>query len=214
VQQDVSGLVAAMGGKDNALRRLDAFFAYEDLVKDPLHAARGNWVVGAYNYYGQFRYNPDNEPDLHVPWMYVLVGAPWKTDAVLRAAQALFTNAPDGVTGNDDLGTMSAWYLFSAIGLYPVIPGSGDFALHTPRFARVTVALDRDKTLVIEAPGASGDKASYIGAAKLGDAALDQAWVKWEDLRAGAKLHFDLSDAPTTWGTQADRLPPALCGGE
>ena len=212
VQQDVPGLIEAMGGKKNALRRLDDFFAFDELVKDPQHAAKRNWVVGAYSYYGQFRYNPDNEPDLHVPWMYVLMGAPWKTDTVLRAAQALFTNAPDGVTGNDDLGTMSAWYLFSAIGLYPVIPGSGDFALHTPRFAKVYIELDGDKTLVIDAPGASGDKVSYIGAASLGGSTLDRAWVKWEDIQAGARLHFDLSDAPTTWGTQADKLPPALCG--
>lgn len=211
VQQDVPGLVAAMGGKERAVRRLDAFFAYDDLVKDPLTAARKKWVVGPYDYYGQFRYNPDNEPDIHAPWMYVLVGAPWKTDTVLRAAQALFTNAPDGVTGNDDLGTMSAWYLFSAIGLYPVIPGSGDFALNTPRFENVEIALVGGKTLAIDAPGARGDRISYISAAKLGDAALDKAWITWEDIQAGARLHFDLSDAPASWGTQPDKLPPAVC---
>jgi len=210
VQQNVPGLVAAMGGKDNALRRLDAFFAYDELVKDPLHAARKNWVVGAYNYYGQYRYNPDNEPDLHVPWMYVLIGAPCKTDVVLRAAHALFTDAPDGVTGNDDLGTMSAWYFFSAIGLYPVIPGSGDFAVHTPRVAKVYIALDGDKTLVIDAPGARGDKVSYIAAAKLDDTVLGKAWLTWEDIHAGAQLHFDLSDKPSAWG--ADAPPPAPCG--
>jgi predicted alpha-1,2-mannosidase len=210
VQQDVPGLVAAMGGKDSALRRLDAFFAYGELVKDPQHAARKNWVVGPYDYYGQFRYNPDNEPDIHAPWMYVLIGEPWKTDTVLRAAQALFTNAPDGVTGNDDLGTMSAWYLFSAIGLYPVIPGSGDFAINTPRFAKVSIALENGKTLTIDASGARSDKVSYIAAAKLDDAVLDKAWVTWEDIHNGARLQFDLSDTPSTWGTGA--TPPAPCG--
>ena len=210
VQQDVPGLVQAMGGKEQALRRLDAFFAYDELVKDPLHAARKNWVVGPYDYYGQFRYNPDNEPDIHVPWMYVLIGAPWKTDTVLRAAQALFTNAPDGVTGNDDLGTMSAWYLFSAIGLYPVIPGSGDFALNTPRFAKVYIALENGKTLAIEAPGARGDAISYVASAKINDTVLDKAWITWEDIQAGAHLRFGLSDSPSQWG--ADTPPPAPCG--
>ena len=212
VQQDVPGLVAAMGGKEPALRRLDAFFAYDALVKDPQTAARKNWVVGPYDYYGQFRYNPDNEPDIHAPWMYVLMGAPWKTDTVLRAAQVLFTNAPNGVTGNDDLGTMSAWYLFGAIGLYPVIPGSGDFALNTPRFENVRIALAGGKTLAIDAPGARGDRISHIAAARLGAKPLDKAWVAWEDLQAGAQLHFDLTDAPTaSWGTRTDTLPPAQC---
>ncbi len=77
--------------------------------------------MGPYSYYNQFRYNPNNEPDLHSPWLYTLIGQPWKTANVLRAAQQLFTNAPNGVTGNDDLGT--------DVGLVPVqrdrhVPGS------------------------------------------------------------------------------------------
>src|SRR5688572_28046730 len=131
------GLVAAMGGSEQTGKRLDAYLAYDQLVADPLNAARKQWVVGPYSYYNQYRYNPNNEPDLHSLWMYTLIGQPWKTTAVLRSAQALFTNAPNGVTGNDDLGTMSAWYLFSAIGLYPAVPGSGELLLHTPRFEKI-----------------------------------------------------------------------------
>ena len=103
-------------------------------------------MVGPYSYYNQFRYNPNNEPDLHVPWMYTLIGQPWKTAAVVRAAQQLFTNAPNGVTGNDDLGTMSAWYLFSALGLYPAVPGSGQFLLHAPRYSKAEITLGNGRT--------------------------------------------------------------------
>src|SRR6266545_5396753 len=125
--QDVPGLLDLLGGKEDAIRRLDDFFAYDAILDDPAKAVREQWVVGPYSYYSQFRYNPNNEPDLHAPWMYVLFGAPWKTSAVVRAAQTLFVDGPDGVTGNDDLGTMAAWYLLSAIGNFsarsPVHPG-------------------------------------------------------------------------------------------
>lgn len=121
-------------------------------MKDLGNGARTHWVVGPYSYYNQYRYNPNNEPDLHAPWMYTLIGQPWKTATVVRAAQQLFTNAPNGVTGNDDLGTMSAWYLFSAFGLYPAVPGSGEFLLHAPRFKRVTLDLGNGKRLRIDAP--------------------------------------------------------------
>lgn len=211
VQQDVPELVAAMGGQENAGKRLDAFFAYDELVKDPLHAARRQWVVGAYDYYNQFRYNPNNEPDLHVPWLYTLVGQPWKTATVLRAAQALFTNAPNGVTGNDDLGTMSAWYLFSAMGLYPAMPGTGQFLLHPPRFARIDIDLRNGRHLRIEAPGARGEAPQFVDSVRFADRGVDRVWLDWESLRGGGSLRYALASAPTRWGTAAAALPPAAC---
>jgi predicted alpha-1,2-mannosidase len=212
-QQDVPGLVEAVGGNDNALKRLDAFFAYDSLVEDPLNAARKNWVVGPYSYYNQYRYNPNNEPDLHAPWMYTLLGQPWKTATVLRAAQQLFTNAPNGVTGNDDLGTMSAWYLFSAIGLYPAVPGSGQFLLHAPRFEKVELDLGNGKTLRIDAPGADGRRLQYVQSVRLNDSAHAPVWVDWESLQQGGRIAYALSArAPTAgWGTQEGDLPAALC---
>ncbi|UHQ19032.1 GH92 family glycosyl hydrolase [Lysobacter sp. KIS68-7] len=209
VQQDVPGLVAAMGGKENAGKRLDAFFAYDALRANPADAARKQWVVGSYDYYNQFRYNPNNEPDLHAPWMYTLIGEPAKTAVVLRAAQALFTNAPNGVTGNDDLGTMSAWYLFSAIGLYPAMPGTGRLLLHPPRFERVALDLGSGKTLRIEAPGRGGVR--YIQDVAFNGASSQHVWLDWDAIRAGGSLRFALGDAPGTWGTQPDDLPPPAC---
>jgi len=213
VQQDVPGLVAAMGGAGNAGKRLDAFFAYDALVADPLNAARKQWVVGAYSYYNQYRYNPNNEPDLHSPWMYTLIGQPWKTATVLRAAQALFTNAPNGVTGNDDLGTMSAWYLFSAIGMYPAVPGTGQLLLHAPRFEKVELDLGNGKRLTIEAPGADGRKLQYVEGVSVNGTTREQVWLDWAQLREGGAIAFRLTDTPpaTGWGTGAASLPVAPC---
>lgn len=213
VQQDMPGLVAAMGGSEQTGKRLDAFFAYDQLLADPLNAARKQWVVGPYSYYNQYRYNPNNEPDLHSPWMYTLIGQPWKTTAVLRSAQALFTNAPNGVTGNDDLGTMSAWYLFSAIGLYPAVPGTGELLLHTPRFEKVELDLGRGKTLTIEAPGADGRGLQYVQSASFDGKPQDRVWLDWARLRNGGNLRFALDKTPPTagWGTKADALPKSAC---
>jgi len=212
-QQDVPGLVEAMHGREQTGKRLDAFFAYDELLKAPLTAARKEWVVGPYSYYNQFRYNPNNEPDLHAPWMYTLIGQPWKTATVVRAAQQLFTNAPNGVTGNDDLGTMSAWYLFSALGLYPAVPGSGEFLLHTPRFSKAQIALGNGRTLNLLAPGADGRALQYIQSVKVDGKPQQAVWLDWERLQQGGTVQFELgTQAPEQgWGTAVSDLPTSFC---
>ncbi|MFI9817424.1 GH92 family glycosyl hydrolase [Saccharothrix variisporea] len=211
VQQDVPGLVELLGGKEKAAARLDDFFAYADLVADPARTVREKWVVGPYNYYNQFRYNPNNEPDLHTPWMYVLIGQPWKTSAVNRAAQHLFVNAPNGVTGNDDLGTMSAWYLFSALGLYPAMPGTGQFLLHAPRYPKSTTHLADGRAITINAPDATPAKLQYIKGLSVNGSPQDEVWVDHEKLVGGVVLDVELTDDPAeaTWGTP----PPSPCAG-
>jgi predicted alpha-1,2-mannosidase len=210
VRQDIPGLAAAMGGTAQALRRLDQFFDYDAVEADPA-AVRKSWVVGPYSYYSQFRYNPNNEPDLHAPWVYTLMGQPWKTTTVLRAAETLFGNGPSGVTGNDDLGTMSAWYLFSALGLYPDTPGSGRFLLHAPRFARAEIALANGRTLRIEAPEAKAGERRFVQSVSWANKPLSRVWLDWEQLQAGGTLGYRLAPQPDTagWGTQARDLPSA-----
>ncbi|HET7267632.1 MAG TPA: GH92 family glycosyl hydrolase [Oleiagrimonas sp.] len=213
VQQDIPGLVKAMHGRDNLHRRLDTFFAMDALRADPMHAAREQWVVGPYSYYDQYRYNPNNEPDLHSAWIYTLTGQPWKTDIVVRAAQQLFTNAPDGVTGNDDLGTMSAWYLFSAVGLYPVMPGSGRLLLHTPRYPHITMSLGHGNTLEIHADGADGHSVQFIQDVSFNGHEHGKVWLDWDQLRHGGELDYQLgSEAPTQgWGTDPADAPTSRC---
>ena len=212
-QQDVPGLATAMGGVAQARKRLDAFFAYDALVEDLQGGARKHWVVGPYSYYNQFRYNPNNEPDLHSPWMYTLLGQPWKTATVVRAAQALFADAPNGVTGNDDLGTMSAWYIFGAIGLYPAVPGSGQLLLHAPRFPKVELDLGDGRTLRIDAPGADARTPQYIAGVAFDGAPHPQVWLDWSRLRAGGHIGIDLTATPPRqgWGTHPADLPASAC---
>lgn len=210
VPQDPAGLAAMMGGRERTLVRLDAFFAL-DVLRQDLRKARGQWVAGPYDYYGQFRFNPNNEPTMHVPWMYTMLGAPERTAVVVRAAQTLFTNAPNGVTGNDDLGTMSAWYLFSAIGLYPLMPGTGELVLHTPRFERIDMDLGNGRTLSVTAPGAHGGAVQYPRQVHFEGVPVDRVWLDWSRLREGGELRFELGDAPSDWGVAASSAPQPAC---
>lgn len=131
VPQDLPGMVGLIGGKDAANQRLDSFFAYDKLLADPAKTAREVWVNGPYAYYNADKYNPQNEPDLIAPYTYLSTGQPWKTTDVVHAALTLFTDAPTGMTGNDDLGTMSAWMVLSSIGVFPVQPGTDTWGLST-----------------------------------------------------------------------------------
>ena len=124
VPQDVQGLAEAMGGREVAAQRLDGFF----------HKADGSWSVKGGD---ALRYDPTNEPGIHAPWLYNALGQPWKTQETVREiVDTVYGTGPRGLPGNDDLGTMSAWYVFSALGLYPQTPGSAD---HAARSAAVPV---------------------------------------------------------------------------
>jgi putative alpha-1,2-mannosidase len=147
--------------------------------------------------------------------MYALTGQPSKTSTVVRAAHTLFTDAPNGVTGNDDLGTMSAWYVFSALGLYPAVPGTGNFVLNTPRFAKSVLHLENGKDITITAPGADGTKLQYIRGLEVGSKATDRVYVGFDQLKDGATLRFSLTGdaARATWGTAPASAPPSPCAG-
>ena len=213
VPQDVPGLVGLIGGASTANSRLDSFFAYDQLLKDPAGTARNVWVNGPYSYYNQDKYNPQNEPDLSAPYTYLSTGQPWKTTDVVHAALTLFTDAPDGVTGNDDLGTMSSWQVLSAIGIYPMSPGTDQWGVSTPLFDRVDVSLDRryypKGRLTITAPGSS-DTDRYIQSASLGGRPLRDTYLTTGDIKAGKDLALTVGSSPSSWGTAASAAPPAL----
>ncbi|MBM9507651.1 GH92 family glycosyl hydrolase [Streptomyces sp. KK5PA1] len=213
VPQDVPQLVDLIGGTATANSRLDSFFAYDQLLKDPAGTARNVWVNGPYAYYNQDKYNPQNEPDISAPYTYLSTGQPWKTTDVVHAALTLFTNAPNGVTGNDDLGAMSSWQVLSAIGVYPMMPGTDMWGLSTPLFDRVDLTLDRHYYprghLTITAPG-TNDTDRYVQSAKLGGDDLRKPWITTADIKAGKDLDFTVGSAPSAWGTASSATPPAL----
>ncbi|MFD7478093.1 GH92 family glycosyl hydrolase [Streptomyces sp. NPDC059837] len=213
VPQDLPGMVDLIGGKQTANDRLDSFFAYEQLLKDPAKTAREVWVNGPYDYYNADKYNPQNEPDLIAPYTYLSTGQPWKTTDVVHAALTLFTDAPTGMTGNDDLGTMSAWNVLSSIGIFPVQPGYDTWGLSTPVFERVDLTLDRRYyprgALTVTATGTS-DRDRYIQSARVDGSSYGRTYLTTESLRGLRSLSFTVGAEPSGWGTSADAAPSAL----
>ncbi|MCC3769947.1 GH92 family glycosyl hydrolase [Streptomyces sp. UNOC14_S4] len=213
VPQDLPGMVRLIGGRDKANARLDSFFAYDRLLENPARTAREVWVNGPYDYYNADKYNPQNEPDLIAPYTYLSTGAPWKTTDVVHAALTLFTDTPDGMTGNDDLGTMSAWMVLSSIGVYPVQPGGDTWGLSTPVFDRVDLRLDRQwypsGGLTVTAPGTSATD-RYIRSARLDGTSFDRTYVTTDQLRHARRLEFTVGAEPSRWGTAVSAAAPAI----
>ncbi|MCX4903373.1 GH92 family glycosyl hydrolase [Streptomyces sp. NBC_00878] len=214
VPQDLPGMIDLIGGRQATNDRLDAFFAYDQLMKDPAKTAREVWVNGPYAYYNADKYNPQNEPDLIAPYTYLSTGRPWQTTDVVHAALTLFTDTPTGMTGNDDLGTMSAWHVLSSIGIFPVQPGFDTWGLSTPVFERVDVTLDRRYhplgALTVTATPDASDGRRYIQSVRGDGAAHDRTYLTTGELRGIRELAFTVGGAPSDWGTAADAAPPAL----
>lgn len=204
VTQDVAGLVAAMGGRDAATARLDALFA--DGAGDRWGAVGPN---APYFWFG-------NEPNFGTPWIYNYTGRPWKTQAtVRRVLDDLFSPTSAGLPGNDDLGAVSSWYVWGAMGLYPLNPGTADLQLSTPLFSRVEIRRPRGKSIVIEAPGTADHP--YIAGARLGGHVLDRPWLPASAVTGHGRtlVRLDLSARPDrSWGSGADAAPPSDRTGE
>jgi predicted alpha-1,2-mannosidase len=183
VMHDLPGLMQLMGGADVYNRKLDEHFA------------------GGHNHH-------DNEPSHHYGYLYDYSGEPWKTQAKVRqiAAEA-YSNTPTGILGNEDCGQMSAWYIFTAMGFYPVNPVSGDYMIGSPIFQKTTMHLPNGKTFVISAPEASA-KNLYIHSANLNGKPLEIPIIRYADIERGGTLSFRMGASPSKWGS--DWHPAAL----
>ena len=216
VPQDMPALIGLMGGKAAAEKRLDDFFAYDKVLADPAGTAKDVWVSGSYDYYNQDKYNPNNEPDLAAPYSYLWTGQPWKTTDVVRAATTLFTDGPTGVTGNDDLGEMSAWDVASSLGIYPIQPGADLWGLSTPVFDHVDIALDPtyypSGKLAITADGVS-DSSHYVQSLSTDGGAVDRAYLTGPELTSAGTLAYTVGSKPSAWATGDEAAPGALVTG-
>ena len=184
VMHDLPGLVALMGGRDAYNAKLDEHFN------------------GGHNVHS-------NEPSHHYPYLYDYSGAAWKTQAKVReVANAEYANLPSGIDGDDDCGQMSAWYLFTALGFYPVNPASGDYMIGSPLFQKMTLRLANGKTLTVVAENNS-DKNVYIQAATLNGKALEKPVIRYDDIMAGATLKLVMGPAPSDWGSNWSPAPIA-----
>ncbi|HEX6481873.1 MAG TPA: GH92 family glycosyl hydrolase [Ktedonobacteraceae bacterium] len=188
---NLRGLFHALGGNSVVVSRLDTFFTRLNDGPSSQYAFMGN------------------EPSEEIPWEYDFAGAPSHTQEVVRRIETqLFTNIPGGLPGNDDAGSLSSWYVFAAIGLYPEIPGVGGFVIGSPLFTSVTVHLAGGHTLQINAPAAS-DKNPYVQSLNLNGQSTTGLWLPWSTLKSGATLDFILGSSATSWGSSASDAPPS-----
>lgn len=190
IPHNYTGLFQALGGMGNVGPKLDKFFQQ-----------LSGW--------GCPTFTVTNEPDFCAPYTYLWAGAPWKTQEVVdRVRRETFTTEPDGLPGNDDLGATSGVYVWSALGLYPVIPGVGGLVLGTPMFPRATLRMGNGNTLEILAKG----EGVYVQSVKLNGKAYDSTWLPLDVLIAKEnRLEFLLGAQPNkTWGTQRADLPPSF----
>ncbi|WP_328540953.1 GH92 family glycosyl hydrolase [Streptomyces sp. NBC_00344] len=201
VYSDVAGLARAMGGKDAATKRLDAFFRTPD----------GKFDFSAKD---DTRYDPTNEPDINTPYLYDYLGAPYRTQETVRAEMdQLWTDAPGGIPGNDDAGTMSSWYVFSALGMYPQNPSRADLTLSAPLFPHAVIHTGQGRTIKVNAPAASADNI-YIQSLRTNGKKSDKPWVPASLVTHGGTLDYTLGAEPdTSWGSAAADAPPSFPGG-
>ncbi|WP_328874375.1 GH92 family glycosyl hydrolase [Streptomyces sp. NBC_00287] len=202
VPHNPAGLFAAMGGKQKAVERLDTFF----------HDADGGW---AFTGSGGEKSELDNEPSINVPYLYAYAGAPYKTQETVRAAmRELWSAQPGGIPGNDDLGAMSAWYVFSALGMYPQVPSRAELVLSSPLFPRIEIDRPSGNDISVRAEGAAAD-APYIRSLKVNGRTSERAWLPASFVRDGGRLDLTLSGTPDkAWGSAPADAPPSFRDGE
>ncbi len=190
---DPLGLARAIGGSGRAAARLDRFLR---VLNSPDGGDTDHALLG-------------NEPTLHTPWLYDWLGRPFRTQAqVRRAMLSLYAPRPAGYPGNDDLGTLSAWYVFGALGLYPEVPGTGVLALSSPLFAHTSLRIG-GKRVRIDASGA-GPSARYVRGLAVNGHRYAKPWTSYCALAHGAHLHFRLAPRPKPrWGSGAAARPPS-----
>jgi predicted alpha-1,2-mannosidase len=209
--QDVPGLVDAMGGREAFLDRLDQYVDLPALRAQP-GVSPSSWAAGGSDYYSSIGYNPGNEPMLGDAWLYSFVGEPTRTNDVLAANLNRFPLTPGGGVGNDDLGTLSSWYVLASLGMMPVEPGSGVMAVNAPRVTSARIALDGGSTVTVSAPEASGDAPRYVRGLTIDGQPHAQAWFDAADLVDGADIRFDLVSSPEglSWATAPEDAVPSV----
>ena len=186
VPYNIKGLMDIIGGRDEAERRLDELFVRLDAG------------------YGDAWFASGNEPSFHIPWIYNWVQRPHKTQKVVnRILNEQYSSAIDGLPGNDDLGTMGAWYVFACLGLYPEIPGIGGFAVNTPIFSEAVIHLANGDLKI----SGGSEQNIYIKSMSIDGKPYDSTWIPWESLSRGADIVYKVASSPTQWGEKI--VPPS-----
>jgi len=206
VPHDVSGLIDLLSGKENFARKLDELFTAESKTT-------GREQADITGLIGQYAHG--NEPSHHMAYLYDYVGQPWKTQARVRQiVDELYSARPDGLSGNEDCGQMSAWYVLSAAGFYPVTPGAPIYAIGTPLFPELRFNLESGKSFVVKARDVSA-KNVYIQSATLNGEPYSRSYLLHKDLIRGGELVFQMGPQPNMrWGSGSDDIPVSKIAGE
>jgi predicted alpha-1,2-mannosidase len=197
VFHDPQGLINLMGGKEDFVSMLDSVFSVPPIYDDsyygfPIHEITEMTVMNMGNY------AHGNQPIQHMIYLYDWAGQPWKAQYWLRETMnRMYTPQADGYCGDEDNGQTSAWYVFTALGFYPVCPGTNEYALGAPLFKKATLHMENGKTVVIKAPENS-DKNRYVGKMTLNGKDYTKNYITYEDLLKGSTIHFQMTDKPNT----------------
>ena len=187
VQHDVDGLIELTGGEERFAQRLDSMFTFEPTDKSKLPIFSTGMI-------GQYAHG--NEPGHHVVYWFNRIKQPWKTQKyAAQIMHTLYTNAPDGICGNDDCGQMSAWYVFSAMGFYPVDAIGGIYEIGTPLFPEVKLNLDNGKTFTVQANNVSQENI-YIQSVKVNGKPYDKSYITHDMIMQGDTLQFEMGNQP------------------
>jgi predicted alpha-1,2-mannosidase len=207
VFHDPQGLIDLMGGKQEFNRMMDSVFSVPPLFDDSyyggvIHEIREMQIMNMGNY------AHGNQPVQHMIYLYNYSGEPWKAQYWIRECiDKLYSAAPDGYCGDEDNGQTSAWYVFSALGFYPVCPGSGEYALGSPLFKSVTLNLDNGKKVVIEASGNDKSK-RYVSSMNVNGKDYSKNYIRHETLISGANITYRMSESPNIKrGTEKNDFP-------
>ena len=201
--QDEAGLIRLLGGDGKLVAKLDAMF---DAKVDPKQYADVEDIAGMI---GQYIHG--NEPSHHLAYLYNYAGQPWRTQERLKQiVESQYKPAPDGLVGNDDLGQMSAWMVFTGLGFYPVAPGSNEYVLGRPFLQRADLNLPNGRHFRVVTENLS-DRNRYVAQVTLNAKPLSRSYLRHEEILAGGELRFEMSDKPNrTWGDAADARPFSL----
>jgi predicted alpha-1,2-mannosidase len=200
---DQGGLFRLLGGDTKVVAKLDAMFDFDNSKIDYSHAEDIAGLIGQYIH--------GNEPSHHVAYLYDFAGKPWRTqERLTQIVDSQYKPTPDGLSGNDDLGQMSAWLVFTSLGFYPVAPGTGEYVIGRPFVDRAAMTLPNGKTFTVVADGLS-DTNRYVGRVTLNGVPLAKSVVTHAQILAGGELRFAMQATPNTrWATDKHARPYSM----
>jgi len=198
VPQDLDGFIKLLGGKGELEQQLDNLFTAKN-------ETAGREQADITGLIGQYAHG--NEPSHHMAYLYNFVNKPYKTqEKVQQIISDLYQNNPDGISGNEDCGQMSAWYIFSSLGFYPVTPGSNEYIIGSPSFEKATINLESNKQFTVIANNIS-EVNKYIASATLNGTDFNRTFIEHEEIMKGGTLVFNMTNSPSDWGTKDTSIP-------